>query len=113
MKSSKSLISASKEQSSPPKSPGSLYKNKSLPVYSDFSHMSAANGGIGTVMFAVGLREDNAEEMIKRVFPMTKIIPSPVKEKKIVQMTLFNIFTAFNKPFLLIHSFLFCFISSR
>ena len=85
MKSSKSLTSASKEQSSPPKSPGSLYKNKALPVYSDFSHMSAANGGIGTVMFAVGLREENAEEMVKRVFPMTKIIPSPVKEKKIVK----------------------------
>lgn len=85
MKSSKTLPSPSKERPSSPKSPGSLYKNKSLPVYSDFSHMSASHGGIGTVMFAVGLREENAEEMIKRVFPMTKIIPSPIKEKKIVK----------------------------
>ena len=52
-----------------------------MPVYSDFAHMPSS-GGLGTIKFAVGLREDNAEEMIHRVFPMTKIVPGVPKEKK-------------------------------
>ncbi|RYY86319.1 hypothetical protein EON63_06015 [archaeon] len=52
-----------------------------LPVYSDFSHMSGA-GGVGTVKFVVGLREDNPDAIIARVFPLTKIVPGEVKEKK-------------------------------
>ncbi|KAJ1425055.1 hypothetical protein B484DRAFT_451267 [Ochromonadaceae sp. CCMP2298] len=55
---------------------------KALPVYSDFSHMSA-NQGIGGIRFAVGLREENADELIGRVFPMTKIVPGVKKEKKV------------------------------
>eukprot|EP01032_Pedospumella_encystans_P014345 gene14345-16480_t len=47
---------------------------KSMPVYSDFSHMTAKQG-IGGIKFAVGLREDNPDELIARVFPMTKIVP--------------------------------------
>lgn len=54
---------------------------KPLPVYSDFSHMSAAQG-LGSIKFAVGLREDNADAIIARVFPLTKIIPVEIKEKK-------------------------------
>lgn len=53
---------------------------KAFPVYSDFSHMKA-NGGLDGVQFAVGLREENPEEMIFKVFPMTKIVPVPQKEK--------------------------------
>lgn len=56
--------------------------DKSLPVYSDFSHMTAKQG-IGGIKFAVGLREDNADELIGRVFPMTKIVPGVKKEKKV------------------------------
>lgn len=52
-----------------------------LPVYSDFSHMSAAQG-IGNIRFAVGLREENPDVLIARVFPLTKIVPVPQKEKK-------------------------------
>lgn len=55
---------------------------KALPVYSDFSHMTAKQG-IGGIKFAVGLREDNADEIIGRVFPMTKIVPGIKKEKKV------------------------------
>lgn len=62
---------------SPVKSPG-----KAMPVYSDFSHMSAKQG-IGGIRFAVGLREDNADEIIGRVFPMTRIVPGVRKEKKV------------------------------
>ena len=54
---------------------------KSMPVYSDFSHMTAKQG-IGGIRFAVSLREDNPDELIARVFPMTKIVPGAVKEKK-------------------------------
>lgn len=52
--------------------------DKPLPVYSDFSHMN----GIGNIRFAVGLREDNADQLIARVFPMTKFVPKPIAEKK-------------------------------
>jgi chromosome segregation ATPase len=55
---------------------------KALPVYSDFSHMSARQG-IGGIRFAVSLREENADELIGRVFPMTKIVPGVKKEKKV------------------------------
>ena len=55
---------------------------KSMPVYSDFSHMTAKQG-IGGIKFAVGLREDNPDELIARVFPMTKIVPGVKKEKKV------------------------------
>lgn len=54
---------------------------RALPVYSDFSHMSMADGGIGNVRFVVGLREENPDAILARVFPMTKIIPTEVKEK--------------------------------
>ena len=54
---------------------------KALPVYSDFAHMPN-NSGLSAIKFAVGLREENAEEMIHRVFPMTKIVPGKPKEKK-------------------------------
>jgi hypothetical protein len=63
---------------SPPKS-GLMEKPK--PVYSDFSHMSAAQG-LGNIKFAVGLREENADAIVARVFPLTKFIPAPIKEKK-------------------------------
>lgn len=56
-------------------------KEKTLPVYSDFSHMSAAQG-IGNIRFAVGLREENADAIIARVFPLTKIVPVAKKEEK-------------------------------
>ena len=55
--------------------------SKALPVYSDFSHMTAKQG-IGGIRFAVSLREDNPDEIISRVFPMTKIVPGVIKEKK-------------------------------
>jgi predicted nuclease with TOPRIM domain len=55
--------------------------SKALPVYSDFAHMPN-NAGLGTIKFAVGLREENAEEMIRRVFPMSKIVPGVKKEQK-------------------------------
>lgn len=54
---------------------------KPLPVYSDFSHMSAAQG-IGNIRFAVSLREENPDAIIARVFPLTKIVPGEKKEKK-------------------------------
>jgi predicted nucleic acid-binding Zn-ribbon protein len=62
---------------SPTKSPPA----KPMPVYSDFSHMTAKQG-IGGIRFAVSLREDNPDEIIGRVFPMTKIVPGVKKEKK-------------------------------
>ena len=52
-----------------------------LPVYSDFSHMSAAQG-IGNIRFAVSLREENPDAIVARVFPLTKIVPVPKKEEK-------------------------------
>jgi chromosome segregation ATPase len=52
-----------------------------LPVYSDFSHMSAQQG-IGGIRFAVSLREENPDAIVARVFPLTKIIPVEIKEKK-------------------------------
>lgn len=65
---------------SPP--PGGATLEKALPVYSDFHHMSAKQG-LGDIKFAVGLREgDNAEDIISRVFPLTKIVPGVKKEKK-------------------------------
>lgn len=68
---------------SPPKNKtNGISPSKALPVYSDFSHMSAKQG-IGDIRFAVSLREDNADEMIARVFPMTRIIPGIKKEKTI------------------------------
>lgn len=67
--------------SSPPKEKPSGMAHKPLPVYSDFSHMSASQG-IGGIRFAVSLREENADEMIAHVFPMAKIIPGVAKEKK-------------------------------
>eukprot|EP01038_Epipyxis_sp_PR26KG_P006713 gene6713-9206_t len=65
---------------SPSKKNG-LAMSKALPVYSDFSHMSA-KGGLGDISFVVGLREENAAEIMKRVFPLTKIIPVVKAEKK-------------------------------
>lgn len=56
--------------------------SKALPVYSDFSHMTAKQG-IGGIRFAVSLREENPDEIIGRVFPMTKIVPGVKKEKKV------------------------------
>ena len=53
---------------------------KPLPVYSDFSHMSGTK--IGNIRFAVSLREENADEIVARVFPLTRIVPKPIKEKK-------------------------------
>jgi chromosome segregation ATPase len=66
--------------SSPSKS---AMDSKPLPVFSDFSHMSGAKGGTSHIHFAVGLREENAEEILKRVLPMTKIVPGVKKEKKV------------------------------
>jgi chromosome segregation ATPase len=43
--------------------------------------MTAAQG-IGNIRFAVGLREENPDALVARVFPMTKIIPVQIKEKK-------------------------------
>jgi len=65
---------------SPQKEKASM-SHKQLPVYSDFSHMPS-NQGIGGIRFAVSLREDNADEMIAHVFPMAKIVPGVIKEKK-------------------------------
>lgn len=56
---------------------------KALPVYSDFSHMAAKEGNISNIKFAVGLREDNPDDIIARVFPMAKIVPGVIKEKPI------------------------------
>jgi chromosome segregation ATPase len=45
--------------------------------------MSTQNSGIGDIKFVVGLREGaNADKLIERVFPLTKIIPVEIKEKK-------------------------------
>jgi septal ring factor EnvC (AmiA/AmiB activator) len=63
-------------------SPSKASPTKSMPVYSDFSHMTAKQG-IGGIRFAVSLREENPDELIARVFPMTKIVPGVVKEKKV------------------------------
>jgi chromosome segregation ATPase len=54
-----------------------------MPVYSDFSHMAVKNG-LGDMSFVVSLREDsrNAEALMRRVFPMTKLVPAIKKEKK-------------------------------
>lgn len=54
---------------------------KSQPVYSDFSHMGT-NQSIGNVKFAVGLRSDDPDKLIERIFPLTKIIPHEKKEEK-------------------------------
>eukprot|EP01039_Chlorochromonas_danica_P001421 gene1421-1546_t len=56
--------------------------DRPLPVYSDFSHMSSSTGGVGNVRFVVGLREENPDAILRRVFPLTKIIPTEIKEKK-------------------------------
>lgn len=76
MKSAKSPSPASPNK---PKLNG-MDSNKALPVYSDFSHMTSA-AGIGGISFAVGLREKNSDDMIYRVFPMTKIVPVQEKVK--------------------------------
>ncbi len=65
---------------SPSPSRGTM--EKPLPVYSDFSHMSASQG-IGDIRFVVGLREaNNSDAILARVFPLTKVIPVEIKEKK-------------------------------
>lgn len=61
-------------------SPARSTMDRPKPVYSDFSHMSSADG-VGTVRFVVGLREENPDDIVGRVFPLTKIIPAEVKEK--------------------------------
>lgn len=43
----------------------------------------SAKQGIGGIRFAVSLREENPDEIIGRVFPMTKIVPGVKKEKKV------------------------------
>lgn len=65
---------------SPDKGSSTMVK-PALPVYSDFSHMSAQQG-IGNIRFAVSLREENPDAIVARVFPLTKIIPVEIKEKK-------------------------------
>jgi hypothetical protein len=65
---------------SPSKRVGSRI-DRTLPVFSDFSHMVAAEE-LGTVKFAVGLREDNADAIMARVLPLAKYEPGEVKEKK-------------------------------
>lgn len=66
---------------SPNRGEKTTMEGRPLPVYSDFSHMSAAQG-IGNIRFAVSLREENPDAIIARVFPLTKIVPVPKKEEK-------------------------------
>eukprot|EP01035_Chromulina_nebulosa_P019845 gene19845-25794_t len=54
------------------------------PVYSDFSHLAShPNADISSLTFAVGLREEDAEAMVAKILPMTKIIPGEVKPRLI------------------------------
>ncbi len=54
------------------------------PVYSDFSHMATSGTvDIGGLTFAVGLREENPEEMVAKILPLTKIVPGEVKARTI------------------------------
>lgn len=69
------------DQSNDKMSPSKLAAAKAFPVYSDFSHMSAKQG-LGNIAFAVGLRDDSGQDLLQRVFPMTKIIPVVKAEKK-------------------------------
>ena len=54
------------------------------PVYSDFSHMTASGQvDIGGLTFAVGLREENPEEMVAKILPLTRFIPGEIKPRTI------------------------------
>jgi hypothetical protein len=54
------------------------------PVYSDFSHMaSSGQVDLGGLTFAVGLREDNPDEMVAKILPLTRIVPGEVKPRTI------------------------------
>lgn len=51
------------------------------PVFSDFSHIST----LGSVSFAVGLRDENGARNVERILPLTKIIPAPPPAKRNIQ----------------------------
>lgn len=57
-------------------------KTVSHPVYSDYSHIVGQVSGVASTKFAVSLRGDDDSEMIKRILPLTKIIPGQPKSKK-------------------------------
>jgi chromosome segregation ATPase len=60
-------------------SPGSIYKNEeSHPVFSDFTHIPEMTN----ISFAASLREENAENIIQRILPLTKFIPAIKMEKR-------------------------------
>lgn len=49
------------------------------PVYSDFVHMQQ----MSNLFFAVGLREDNAEEMLGKIAPLARYVPGDAKKREI------------------------------
>lgn len=55
--------------------------DSSHPVFSDYSHLN----NFGNVFFAVGLREEEGNNNIHRILPLTKIVPAkkaPKEERK-------------------------------
>ena len=54
------------------------------PVFSDFSHVASLQG-IGQLTFAVGLREEHPDQIVNRMLPLSRHVPSPVKEKKVAK----------------------------
>ena len=52
-------------------------------VFSDISHLGAGSESLSTIKFAVGLREElNADELLGKIMPLTRVVPGIPKEKK-------------------------------
>jgi archaellum component FlaC len=50
-----------------------------LPVFSDYSHIAAGN--VGNLKFAVGLREENTDEIISKMLPLSRFVPKIVEKR--------------------------------
>jgi len=61
-------------QSSPPRT-----AKEPHPVYSDFVHLQSMDD----LKFSVGLREENADEMLAKIAPLARYVPGKPIERKI------------------------------
>ena len=50
------------------------------PVFSDYSHIAS---NVGSLTFAVGLRCDDAENVVQKMLPLTKVIHHKKQERKV------------------------------
>lgn len=62
-------------------SPDKMNSTESHPVFSDYTHIA----DVRDICFAAGLREENPQDLIKRILPLTKFIPKVEMEKRKVK----------------------------